>query len=217
MEAAESDIILTLIRHGKTKGNEEQRYIGLRTDEGLSQVGRQEILEKISKGVYPQADIVLISPMLRCRQTAQLIYPDKNFMEVPAWREMDFGEFEGKNYLELSGNSQYQRWIDSGGVLPFPGGEAQADLIERCMEGFKEQIEQWKRARAEHSLDRPLKVSAVIHGGTIMALLSQLTQGNYFDYSCRNGGGYQCCLKLLKNEKQEDVRGSLSCHLTGVY
>ena len=35
---------IDLIRHGRTKGNEERRYVG-RTDEGLSPAGRQELCE----------------------------------------------------------------------------------------------------------------------------------------------------------------------------
>ena len=33
---------IDLIRHGRTKGNEERRYVG-RTDEGLSPAGRLEL------------------------------------------------------------------------------------------------------------------------------------------------------------------------------
>ena len=42
-----------LIRHGKTPGNEEKKYIGV-TDESLSDIGRKEILSK----KYPKADII---------------------------------------------------------------------------------------------------------------------------------------------------------------
>ena len=46
---------VTLIRHGKTAGNLEKRYIGI-TDEVLCKEGREEIAAK----EYPKADIVLI-------------------------------------------------------------------------------------------------------------------------------------------------------------
>ena len=41
---------------------------------------------------------------------------------------MNFGSFEGKTYFDLNGNEDYQRWIDSGGTLPFPGGESREQL-----------------------------------------------------------------------------------------
>lgn len=42
---------LYLIRHGKTKGNGEERYIGS-TDEPLSAEGRRELTEVLWKGGY---------------------------------------------------------------------------------------------------------------------------------------------------------------------
>ena len=47
-----------LIRHGKTKGNLEERYIG-RTDEPLCEAGR----ENLKKYQYPQVEMVFTSPM----------------------------------------------------------------------------------------------------------------------------------------------------------
>ena len=60
---------IILIRHGKTAGNIKGRYIG-KTDEPLCEEGINEIREN----TYPKADFVISSPMLRCRQTAEIIY-----------------------------------------------------------------------------------------------------------------------------------------------
>lgn len=51
-------------------------------------------------------------------------FQEKGFHIIEELSECDFGEFENKNYKELSGNQDYQRWIDSNGTLPFPGGES---------------------------------------------------------------------------------------------
>ena len=51
--------------------------------------------------------------------------------------EMDFGDFEYKNYHELNGNAAYQAWIDSGGTdcLPKWGGQGtiQQTLCRRIL------------------------------------------------------------------------------------
>lgn len=107
---------INFIRHGLTKSNAEKRYIS-RTDEGLSDAGRKQ-LEK----PYPDCDIVVCSLMKRCLETTKLIYPDKNIITDNDLTECDFGSFEGKNYDELNGDEYYQKWIDSGGTLPFPDG-----------------------------------------------------------------------------------------------
>ncbi|MFR1950141.1 MAG: histidine phosphatase family protein [Roseburia hominis] len=82
---------MALIRHGMTPGNEEHRYIG-RTDEPLSQKGREQLLTLQKKGVYPAAACVAASPLERCRQTAELLSPRTGamrFRSVPGdgfWR-----------------------------------------------------------------------------------------------------------------------------------
>ena len=60
-----------LIRHGETAGNQKQRYIGRRTDEPLLPQS-QEVLKQLDYG-EPQA--VYASPMLRCTQTASILFP----------------------------------------------------------------------------------------------------------------------------------------------
>lgn len=186
---------VTFIRHGKTPGNEERRYIG-RTDEALSDGGRTELMQKKKAGYYPGAEVLAVSPMKRCIQTAELLYPGKEPLCVAAFREMDFGEFEGRNYRELQGDERYQAWVDSGGVTAFPGGESREAFIARCREGLFSFLEELEKAKK-----RPRHIAAVVHGGTIMALLSSfdtqtLDGRNYYDYQCANGEGYTgmlCC------------------------
>ena len=60
-----------LIRHSKTAGNLKGRYIGT-TDEPLCEEG----IRLLEGKTYPAAELVYVSPMKRCRETASLIYPD---------------------------------------------------------------------------------------------------------------------------------------------
>ena len=114
---------LILIRHGKTAGNLLGRYIGSRTDEPLCDEGREELAGK----QLPEVERLYVSPMKRCVETAEILWPGldrKKMQKVMDLRECDFGDFENKNYKELSGNGDYQAWIDSNGTLPFPNGES---------------------------------------------------------------------------------------------
>ena len=90
-----------LIRHGKTQGNLSGKYIGARTDEPLCQEGIRELEGKN----YPKAELLFVSPMKRCRQTGEILYPGLAQKECPLLKECDFGDFENKNYKELSGKS----------------------------------------------------------------------------------------------------------------
>lgn len=165
-----------LIRHGQTQGNMEHRYIGCRTDEPLCREGIAALQGK----EYPPVSRVFVSPMKRCLETAALIYPGIPVQVINDFRECDFGEFENRNYAELNGNAMYQAWIDSGGVLPFPGGESRAQFSARCAASF-ERI----RKQTENC-------AVIAHGGTIMAIMECFAspRGTYYDFQVSNGCGF---------------------------
>ncbi len=167
---------ITLIRHGKTAGNSEKRYIGL-TDEHMTFDGKQEIRMRH----YPEADIVFSSPMHRCIRTAEIIYPSADIIVIDELKETDFGRFEGKNYTELADDPEYISWIESGGEDPFPGGESRMQAEQRVMIGFNRLLELSGDSK---------KISAIVHGGTIMAILSRIFKGEYYSYHVENGEGY---------------------------
>lgn len=173
-----------LIRHGETKANQEHRYLG-RTDEELSKEGKAKLLTFKAGQTYPSVEKVFISPMQRCMQTAELLYPNQEATSILEWVEMDFGDFEGKNYIELKDDARYQAWIDSNGTLPFPEGESRDVFMQRCQNGFEKMLKE--------IIKEPFsEIGAIVHGGTIMALLSTYCGGDYFDYQVANGKGYIC-------------------------
>ena len=174
------------IRHGQTKGNREGRYVG-RTDEPLLAGAREALLEKSgSLKEFFEPDILYVSPMLRCRETAQILFPGKEQNVVDSFRECVFGEFEYRNYEELNGNPEYQRFIDSGGTCGFPGGETLEAFQDRCVRGFRSVIDlSWEQRQ-------DLRMAFVVHGGTIMAVLDRFSRPHkdYFEWQTGNGKGY---------------------------
>lgn len=132
-----------LIRHGKTLGNAEKRYVGRRTDEELSEEGIKDINEmlgSISKLIADRVDRVCSSPMKRAVQTAEILFGDYVPETIDNLVEIDFGVFEGKNYEELNGDEIYQKWIDSNGTMDIPDGESRENFISRSYEGFCEAL-----------------------------------------------------------------------------
>ena len=121
------------IRHGKTLGNVQRRYVG-RTDEGLTDEAKlclqkkhvlmRDLCVQTEGGRNPGKwyhagafvpDYVYSSPMMRCRETAEILFPGQVLCVQEGLQETDFGDFEYKNYEELKENPAYQAWIDSGG------------------------------------------------------------------------------------------------------
>lgn len=183
---------LILIRHLKTPGNEKRQYIGS-TDEDLSE---QEVLnfkKKSKQASYPQVQQVIVSPMKRCVQTAELIYLNMQIQLEPLLKECDFGIFEGKTYEELKDRAEYQAWLDSGGTIAFPEGEEQKEFRSRCVRGMLCQVDRLCKEHVE-------SVAFVVHGGTIMAVLEQLAedQKDFYHWQVENGRGY----RMLVDEEE---------------
>ena len=109
------------IRHGATAGNLERRYIG-RTDEELCQLGIQQAMAITP----PQVDMLFVSPMLRTRQTAALVFPHQVQIIADDLRETDFGIFEAKTADELAENAAYRAWVDANCETPIPAAKQSA-------------------------------------------------------------------------------------------
>ena len=168
-----------LLRHGQTQGNLERRYIGS-TDQPLCPQGRAALAGRR----LPAVERVYASPLLRCRETAALVYPGTACEIVEDLRECSFGAFEGHTYEELKDSPDYRRWLDTAGMAAPPGGEGKADMVRRTLAAFRD-------ITSRHGPEA--SIALVVHGGTIMALLEALEDRHeFYRWQAPNGGGYRC-------------------------
>ena len=169
---------ILLLRHGQTPGNALRQYIGV-TDEHLSPEG----IAQLSALAYPPADTVYVSPMLRCRETAALLFPGAELISVEGLQEMDFGCFEGRSFLDMEHDPDYRAWVDSGCESPVPGGEDKAGFTDRCCAAFLSVLDS---SDAE-------TLTFVVHGGTIMSVLSRFAvpARGYYGWFTPNGHGFR--------------------------
>ena len=98
---------LLLLRHSITPGNLKRQYIGS-TDQPLAPEG--EALARKRRGEMPEIGGLWVSPMLRCRQTAALLFPGVEQRQVPQLRECAFGRVEEKTWEELKDDPLYRAW-----------------------------------------------------------------------------------------------------------
>ena len=177
---------LILIRHGTTQGNLEKRFIGT-LDVPLAPQG-EELARKVGP-TLPRVEHIYRSPLMRCRQTAQLLWPGVEMTVIDELRETDFGPFEGKNHEELKDDPLYQAWIGQGDRLNFaamPVGETAEQVVDRVSIGLEKLV---KDADA-HGFAR---VGVVSHGGALMGLLSKYgrPEREYYGWMCPNCGGFR--------------------------
>ena len=197
-DCTENQMRIFLIRHGATQANEEHRYLG-RTNQSLSPAGIEALRGKKEAGIYEEVGYLFSSPMERCLETAKILYPYQEPVIIPEWEEIDFGIFEGKCYEELKEDARYQAWIDSHGTFPFPEGESREHFIRRCVKGFYHMLSKLSE-RGQMQEELSMDIGCILHGGTIMALLSTFYGGDYFDYQVENGLGYCCRLKYTEGK-----------------
>ncbi|MCM1497693.1 MAG: histidine phosphatase family protein [Clostridium sp.] len=181
---------LYLIRHGETKGNREKRYVGS-TDEELTGEAVVNLMEcgRRYGGLLSRIEKVAVSPMRRCRQTADILFPGIRQQVIEDFCECDFGEFEYCNFDELAGNAAYQQFIDSYGKCGFPGGEDRTAFQSRCVNGFEKLMQTEQHDEGD---ERITHLALVVHGGTIMALLDRYAfpHRDYYDWQADNGTGF---------------------------
>lgn len=139
-----------------------------------------------------------IKEMCRNRKN---IFSDIALQLQPKLKESDFGLFENKNHEELQAFPEYQAWLESNGTLPFPKGESRESFLKRCRDGFEESIFQ---AIEQHKKC----VCFVIHGGSIMAVLSQFSEqaSEFYDWLLKMEKVIRC-IWMKKNGK----RGERKC------
>ena len=123
-------MLIYLLRHGLTEYNAQKRYQGQRdiplSPEGLAQLRRADIDPKV----------VYISTLQRTRQTAEVLFPDAELVPVDGLKEMCFGSFEGRNYIEMEHDPDYQAWVAANCESSCPDGERKDDFSDRVCRTF---------------------------------------------------------------------------------
>lgn len=187
---------LELIRHGETDLQREHRYQGI-TDAPLSTVGRKRLLPA---NFRPER--VIVTPLRRTRETAAILFPAVPQMVIPELQEMNFGCFEGKNYLEMEHDPDYRSWVDGMCLGRCPGGESKAEYVRRVSGAFTALMD---RALAECWSDCII----VAHGGTQMALLEQfaIEKKDYYAWQLPCGHGYRLDVSQWKDQRRLAVLG----------
>ena len=182
---------LYLIRHGITRGNLEGKYIGT-TDLPLCEEGVDAISSLVALDVYPHVQKVYSSPLKRCLETADIIYPERLLKRIDGIAEMDFGEYEGKTHEELSADKDYIEWLKGGYEAAAPGGESFGHFTIRCLDGLEEIFK-------DMMANEVTSAAVITHSGVIMNLLSGygLPKMKPVDFACNQGEGFEIQLSTF--------------------
>lgn len=173
-----------LYRHGLTKGNLEGKYIGS-TDLPLCAEGKKALEQLWDEKEYPAVGKLYTSPLIRCKETAQILYPGMEPVVVDQIREYDFGIYENKSIDELKKDPGFVSWFQSNMTKAPEKGEEMSNFTRRIREGFDFIIKDMMEKRISSS-------AVVTHGGVIMSILSMcgLPRMQPTNWNAQPGEGY---------------------------
>ena len=146
-------------------------------------------LSAAGRAMLCRADIspktVYITPLCRTRQTAEVLFPGARFVEIDGLKEMCFGSFEGRNYIEMEHDPDYLAWVAANCESPCPDGETKAAFCERICAAFSALVD---KALA----DGEEMLVILAHGGTQMAAMERyaLPHKDYYEWCAPNAGGF---------------------------
>ena len=160
---------LTLVRHGESQWNLENRFTGW-VDVDLSPKGEREAAAAghVLKGV--PVDVLFTSVLKRAMRTAEIACAEAGINDIPVHRdealnERHYGDLQGLNKAETAekfGADQVHVWRRSYDVPP-PNGESLKDTQTRVAPYYQSQIVPLLREGKN--------VMVVAHGNSLRALV----------------------------------------------
>ena len=114
-----------------------------------------------------------------------ILFPEAEQVAVPDLREMCFGVFQGRKYVQMERDPEYIAWVGENCEGRCPGGETRGEFSGRTCAAFEGLVNEGL-ARGEELL------VIMAHGGTQMAVMERfaLPRRDYYTWCAGNGAGF---------------------------
>ena len=164
---------LILVRHAVTDDNELARLSGY-IDSQVSEQGKSQI-EKLTDYLKDEKiDKIYTTTSSRTKETVKLLAQINkiDIQESEALKEINFGDFEGKDFKEIQKNypDEFNKMISQGYEYKYPNGESLIECYERVSKEIKLILEY-------NGKDSTILVCS--HAGTIRNILTCLISDTF--------------------------------------
>ena len=164
-EASDKSRRLWLVRHGLTSWNRRQRFCG-HNDISLAPEGYSQARWLAQQLRTERVGAIYASDLRRARETAEVIADARDqplpIKAVTAWRELDFGEWDGLTYEAIAARFPEQLgFFTNPEQFSPPGGETLAQLKQRVLAGLAQLMTEQSKG----------DLVLVSHGGPLRMLL----------------------------------------------
>jgi len=159
-------MLLYCVRHGESVYNAEGRIQG-QSDVPLSELGMSQADAVATAMAEVSIDVVFSSPLLRARQTAEVVAArlDVPLHFDPRLKEIHAGVFQDqrRSELEKTHAEELARWRSEDLDYAIPGGETRRELMARGRLAFE------SIARSGHE-----QIAVIAHGRLLVVTLKHL-------------------------------------------
>lgn len=172
-----------IVRHGRTKGTEKNKYYG-RTDLPLSMSGiaqARRVKQNMGKFNY---DYIYTSPLKRCMQTAGILRLKKTtpLKMSKDLIEIDFGEWEGLTLLQMKKKNpkKFNKYLYDFTNFHMPEGESVKNMIRRTKRFWINVLQKHKKGN----------ILIVTHGGPAKVIIMdalRLSLVNFWRFNLSTG------------------------------
>jgi len=154
-----------LIRHAEPDASVRGLCYGS-LDVALSTTGREQAAQLADRLAKAPLAAIYSSPRLRATRTAEAVAAPHGLSPriCSAFRELDFGDFEGRTYDEIAASHAelYRQWMETPTEVQFPNGESFTRMRERVLGAYRPLL-------ATHESQT---IAIVTHGGVVRILLA---------------------------------------------
>ena len=130
------------IRHGEIDSNRKKIYSG-RSEEALTETGRRQVKAACCKLSKVDVDAIYCSPLVRTRQTADIIADELNWTTPihidECFNELKMGPWEGmaESEVEKQFPNEWAIWNSTPANLSIEGRETLQELQSRVTQGMR--------------------------------------------------------------------------------
>lgn len=130
---------ILLVRHGETEWNRERRIMG-KEDVPLNETGQKQAYHMRSSLVNAPLDALYVSPILRAKETAEIIMEERELNPLFDSRleEVDYGDWVGLTFEEAKEIPGYTPYFQRLNTPVAPNGETLFQVRDRAMDFMKE-------------------------------------------------------------------------------
>ncbi len=188
---------LYLVRHGETQWNKEGRIQG-HSDIPLNEYGKY-LAKETARGLSRiPFDLAYTSPLIRAKETAEIILEGRNIKIIPESRiqEIGFGISEGvyldRSKKESKSNTFRKFFTDTEHYVVPQGGESLLQLSDR-VDKFLQELFIKKELK-----DKIILIST--HGAALTAMLNRIKGERQISQFWKNGVPANCAVAEIEIE-----------------